>query len=63
MNFLSNRDPGDENETVENGGSLCVFCREDAALPGEDLCEDCGAEIAGEMLIELNKRIQEDAAA
>ncbi len=50
MTFLTDVDPGDE--TTENGGSLCVWCREDAAMPNDDLCEDCQAEIIGDVLLE-----------
>jgi hypothetical protein len=53
---IIDRDPGDENdyrETVYEGGSMCVYCKEDAALPNDDLCEHCAAEVTGEWLLSL----------
>lgn len=49
----------DEDETVYEGGCLCVFCKANAALPEDDLCEDCCAEVVGEILL---ARIEEQAA-
>ena len=57
------------NERIDHwydlaGSSLCRVCRDNQALTGLDLCEDCWAEVKGEMILEKEegKRVEKDAA-
>ena len=54
--YEPDRDWGDENfwqEAVDRVTSgLCVYCRDEQAMAGDDLCADCLAEIVGEVVLE-----------
>lgn len=54
---IVDRDPGDENDygrrTILSGYGLCVICKEDAALPDDDICAGCLAELQ----IEIEKDV------
>ena len=54
--YEPDRDWGDENAWAEFSArfasGLCVLCRDDQAMTGDDICADCLAEVVGEVRLE-----------
>lgn len=49
LSYISDRDPGDETPEEHPETGLCSICHEDAAVPNDEFCRSCLAEVEREL--------------